>query len=116
LLYAPGGIFRVIGDLWGLCFGIWFAVQIGQSGSTPGMRLAGLKCVKADTGQALGAGMAIVRWLCIGVAFVLCLVPGILNYLWPLWDAQRQTLVDKIVGSVVQSVPPQGFSLTPKSS
>ena len=32
------------------------------------------------------------------------LVPGLLDVLWPLWDAKKQTLHDKLVGSVVVQV------------
>lgn len=31
----------------------------------------------------------------------LLLVPGLLDVLWPLWDGKRQTLHDKIAGTVV---------------
>jgi uncharacterized RDD family membrane protein YckC len=77
------------------------------------MRVAGLKCVKADTGQLLGGGMGFVRALLHWIAAVLCFVPYIVDMLFPLWDAKRQTLADKIISTVVIKVPPTGFSLTP---
>jgi uncharacterized RDD family membrane protein YckC len=106
--------FEVLGYIWGIGIWIWFSVQVGSSGSSPGMRTVGLRCVKASTGQTVGAGTGVIRGLINGVAFVLCLVPGILNFLWPVWDSQRQTLADKIVGTYVYRVQPQGFSLLPK--
>jgi hypothetical protein len=42
-------------------------------------------------------------------------VPFIIDMLFPLWDSQRQTLADKIMGTVVLKVPPGRFSLTPKT-
>ena len=34
----------------------------------------------------------------------LLLIPGLLDVLWPLWDRKKQTLHDKLVGSVVIQV------------
>ena len=114
---ATGTIFfSLIGALWALVVAIFLAIQVGQYGSTPGMRLAGLKCVKASTGQTIGGGLGFVRGLIHAVASWLCLVPFIIDMLFPLWDAQRQTLADKIMGTVVLKVPPEGFSITPRTA
>jgi uncharacterized RDD family membrane protein YckC len=107
-------IFQLLGSLWGLVVGIFFAVQLGQSGSTPGMRMAGLKCVNKSTGQVLGGGMGFVRALVHWVLAILCFVPFVVDMLFPLWDAQKQTLADKVLGTVVVTVPKEGFSITPK--
>lgn len=32
-------------------------------------------------------------------------IPCYLGYLWPAWDAKKQTFTDKIVSSVVIKVP-----------
>jgi len=108
--------FELLGDLVALAIGVWFAAQLGQYGSTPGMRVIGLRCVSLKTGQPLGVGMGIVRWLLHVVADILCVVPYIVDMLFPLWDAQKQTLADKIIGSVVLKVPSEGFSLVPKTT
>jgi hypothetical protein len=42
-------------------------------------------------------GMAFVRDLCHIVDSLICYI----GYLFPLWDAQRQTLADKIMSTVV---------------
>ena len=112
-LVANTIIFELLGSLIALAAGIWFALQVGQYGSTPGMRVIGLKCVSIKTGQPLGGGGGILRWLIHVVADILCVVPYIVDMLFPLWDAQRQTLADKIAGTIVIKVPAQGFSLTP---
>jgi hypothetical protein len=44
--------------------------------------------------------MAFVRDICHFVDAITCLV----GFLFPLWDAQRQTLADKIVRTVVVPV------------
>ncbi|MGD0810720.1 MAG: RDD family protein [Acidimicrobiales bacterium] len=116
LTIAAGTIlFELLGDLYSLALGIFLAYQLGVSGSTPGMRIAGLKCVKAD-GQVLGGGMGVVRAICHWVASILCFIPFVVDMLFPLWDSQKQTLADKVMKSYVIVVPKQGFSITPPSS
>jgi uncharacterized RDD family membrane protein YckC len=87
---------------------VWFAVQVGTTGQSPGMRVVGLKCVSTTTGQPIGAGMGIVRWICHVIDGAICYI----GWLFPLWDQKRQTIADKIVSTVVVTVPKQGFSLT----
>jgi uncharacterized RDD family membrane protein YckC len=115
ILYILGAaitvFFTVIGWLVALGGGIWFAVQVGQFGQSPGMRVIGLKCINKNTGQTLGAGMGVVRAICHIVDSIICYI----GYLWPLWDADKQTLADKIIGTVVIKVPSSGFSLAPKA-
>jgi uncharacterized RDD family membrane protein YckC len=105
---------EVLGGLAGLGLQIWFAVQIGQTGQSPGMRVAGLKAVKADfPDQTIGVGAGIVRFIVVVVLGWLCFVPLILNYLFPLWDQRKQTIADKAGSDVVIRTAKQGFSLTP---
>jgi uncharacterized RDD family membrane protein YckC len=105
----------VLGALWALVMWAWFAVQSGQYGSSPGMRVMGLKLLKASTGTTIGGGMGLVRQLLHVVAWALCGLLYIADMLWPLWDGQRQTLADKVVGTVVIRVPPEPFRLTPRA-
>jgi uncharacterized RDD family membrane protein YckC len=114
--FAVGFFVSLLGDLVALAIGIFLAYQLGTFGSTPGMRLIGLKCVSIKTGQPLGFGMGIVRAIIHWVAFVLCIIPGVVDLLFPLWDSQKQTLADKLISSVVVKVPKQAFSITPKTS
>jgi uncharacterized RDD family membrane protein YckC len=108
-LAMPAGI-RFLFGLVALGWGIFLALQLGQSGSTPGMRLLGLRAISKSTGQPIGAGMAIGRWLLHIVDTIICFV----GWLFPLWDRDKQTLADKIVGSVVVTAPKQPFSITPR--
>jgi uncharacterized RDD family membrane protein YckC len=101
----------VIGYVWALFGWIWFSVQVGKYGSSPGMRMVGLKCVSQRTGQPIGGGLGFVRSLAHFVDGIICDI----GYLWPLWDSQRQTLADKIMGTVVLKGPSEGFSLVPRS-
>jgi uncharacterized RDD family membrane protein YckC len=63
--------------------------------------LLGLYLVSEQTGQPIGAGLAFVRELCHIVDGIVCYI----GYLFPLWDAKRQTLADKIVSTIVIRAP-----------
>jgi uncharacterized RDD family membrane protein YckC len=69
----------------------------GTTGQSTGKKMAGTRLVRAQDGQLVGAGLA------IGRAFVHVVdgLPCYLGYLWPLWDKQKQTFADKILGTLV---------------
>ncbi|HET6709742.1 RDD family protein [Amycolatopsis sp.] len=93
-----GGVLAMVGGLaWiGWCvYNRW--IQQGNTGQSLGKKVAKIKLVREDSGQPIGAGMAFVRDLAHFVDNVLCYV----GWLWPLWDDKKQTLSDKIVGTVV---------------
>ena len=52
-----------LGLLVGIAGGIYFGAQIGETGQSPGMRVVGVKCVHQQTGQIIGSGAGILRWL-----------------------------------------------------
>lgn len=72
----------------------------GRRGATPGKRAAGIEVVKQETGQPIGFGRAVgrmfARYLSSQVVY--------LGYLWSIWDDNKQTWHDKIVGSIVVKV------------
>lgn len=76
----------------------------GEKGQTPGKMAMRVRVVDADTGGPIGYGRAFVRWIVIGVLWTLCYIPGIVDALFPLWDARRQTLHDKAAKSLVVDV------------
>lgn len=82
-----------------LGYWIWnVVIQQGTTGKTIGKDKQGIKLVKDDTGQPVGAGMAFVRYLVASaISFFTCGIGGLLDYLWPLWDADKKRLTDKIV-------------------
>ena len=91
-----------LGALLVLAFSIWNIVfQQGRTGYTIGKGVMGIKLVKEETGQPVGAGLSFVRQ----IAHVLDSVPCNLGYLWPLWDAKRQTFSDKVMGTIVIRQP-----------
>ena len=102
----------------GIAAGLLYLFYIqGEEGGTPGKRLTGLKVVKQVDGQVLGGGMGIVRQIAHAIDGIICYI----GYLFPLWDPQRQTLADKIVGSLVlrdqrkESFGPELFKLPSKT-
>jgi len=90
------GVVTTIGVfVWNIC------LQGGNTGYTVGKAALAIKLVKPETGQPIGAGIAFLRALC----HIVDSLPCYIGYLWPLWDAKKQTFADKIVGSVVINQP-----------
>ena len=86
---------------------VWFLSR--PDGQTIGNRAAHTRVVNATTGQPLEVPKAFARWFVMAVLNVsLYLVVGIvllpLDYLFPLWDKRRQTLHDKVAGTIVVRV------------
>ena len=80
-----------------LAWVIYNKVLKGRTGQSYGKQLAKTRLIAEGTGQPVGAGLAIGRWL----LHILDGIPCYLGYLWPLWDAKKQTFADKIVKTVV---------------
>ena len=92
-----GTIVNLIAYLLILAYAIWnWGYKQGTTGSSIGKGVMKFKVVSEDTGQPIGFGMSVVRQLAHFVDSVIC---GI-GYLFPLWDAKRQTLADKIMKTV----------------
>ena len=69
----------------------------GTTGQSWGKKVLNLKLISEDTGQPIGTGMAFLRDICHVVDSITCYI----GWLFPLWDAKRQTFADKIVSTVV---------------
>jgi len=98
-----GGISAGAGTLLGLAylgsFVLWVynrAILQGRTGQSWGKKALNLRLVRMADGQPLGGLMCFVRDI-VHVLDGICLI----GYLWPLWDARRQTFADKIMNSVV---------------
>jgi serine/threonine-protein kinase len=76
-------------------------ILMGVTGQSWGKMLTGTRLVSARTGEPLGVGRTIVRDMCHAADFVL-----VIGAFFPLFDARRQSLADKIAGSVVVNVRP----------
>src|SRR2546427_5727152 len=70
------------------------------SGQTIGKRTLGIRVYDLRQGGPIGTGRAIGRYFARWVSAIPCL----LGYFWMLWDKEKQTWHDKLVGSVVVPV------------
>lgn len=107
LIFASGGtlsaralieVVVVIGEA------LYFTLMLSRQGQTVGNRAVGTRVLDARTGGPLSTGKAFGRWaaqLLFGLLSFAFFIPTLLDYLWPLWDRQNQTLHDKMAGTVV---------------
>ena len=78
-------------------FAIWnIGYRQGTTGSSIGKSVMKFKVVSEKTGQPIGFGMSIVRQFAHIIDSLICYI----GYLFPLWDAKRQTIADKIMSTV----------------
>jgi uncharacterized RDD family membrane protein YckC len=75
----------------------YFGYLNGATGQSPGKALTGLKVVGEKSGQVVGGGAGVIRQIAHFVDSIICL----LGYFLPLVDSKKQTLADKIMGTVV---------------
>ncbi len=80
------------------------ALDGGVSGQTVGKRLMGIATRDAGTGGPVGFGRAVLRRFVYEVLFLIFVVPGLINCLWPLWDPHRQAWHDKVAETQVVEV------------
>lgn len=113
IIGVPYAIFLVIGRIVGGGAGgaiiglgalIGFGLSIynrwilgGRTGQTWGRSALNIRLIGEQTGQPIGAGMAFVRDLAHIVDSLICYI----GWLFPLWDAKKQTIADKIMKTVV---------------
>jgi uncharacterized RDD family membrane protein YckC len=69
----------------------------GSTGQSTGKKIAGIRLVREQDGQLLGGGAGIGR----AFVHIVDALPCYLGFLWPLWDAKKQTFADKILSTVV---------------
>lgn len=77
---------------------VLYVRALGRTGQTWGRKIVGVKVVGKDTGQPLGVGKAFGR---TAFAWIISGNFCYLGYLWMLWDGEKQTWHDKVVGAVV---------------
>jgi uncharacterized RDD family membrane protein YckC len=90
----------VAGLLYLIGLGVWIYNRwfiAGRTGQSWGKQALGIKLLRMDNGQPIGAGLAFAR----DIAHLIDGLPCYIGYLWPIWDSRRQTFADKIVSTVV---------------
>jgi uncharacterized RDD family membrane protein YckC len=98
-----GVLVTLVGYLGMFAVSLYFFYMTGAVGASPGKKLMGLKVVGIRTGQPIGGGLGIVRYLAHIVDALVCY----LGFLLPLVDKQRQTIADKIMSTVVLADQPK---------
>ena len=78
--------------VWG--YNRWY---VGGQGQSFGKKQVGLLLLAESTGQPIGTGKAFLRDVCHILDSLACYI----GWLFPLWDAKRQTFADKIMTTVV---------------
>lgn len=99
---------------------IWWLITLAN-GQTPGKQIVGIRAVNAD-GRPLGWGMTFVRefvikGLVVGlISWITVYIFWLVNYLFPLFDRDRQALHDKMISTLVIVNPPPSFTAQQQSS
>jgi uncharacterized RDD family membrane protein YckC len=86
-------LFGALAAAWGLYNGY----RQGENGQSIGKRVIGLRTVREADGTPLGGPAGFGR----AFLHLLDLLPCGLGFLVPLWDGKRQTLADKVMGTIV---------------
>lgn len=101
---ALGAILLGLGYIAALAYWVWnWGYRQGTTGSSIGKTVMKFKVVSEKTWQPIGFGMSLVRQIAHIVDGLVCYI----GYLFPLWDAKRQTLADKIMTTVCVPLNPQ---------
>jgi len=94
---ALGQVAFVLAFLVIIVYAVWnFGYRQGTTGSSIGKSIMKFKVVSEKTWQPIGFGLSIVRQLAHIIDGAICYI----GYLFPLWDAKRQTIADKIMTTV----------------
>jgi uncharacterized RDD family membrane protein YckC len=92
-----GQVSFIITWLLSIAYLVWnYGYRQGTTGSSIGKSIMKFKVVSEKTWQPIGFGMSIVRQLAHIIDGAICYI----GYLFPLWDAKRQTIADKIMTTV----------------
>ncbi|MEV8568416.1 RDD family protein [Streptomyces sp. NPDC051322] len=94
---GAGSAVVVIGLLVGLGLGLFKLYKEGTTGQFIGKKALGISLLREADGRPMGFGMAFVRYLAHFLDSLACYI----GWLWPAWDAKKQTFADKVCSSVV---------------
>ncbi len=90
-------IFIFLVALLAIAYTVYNRWILGGQGQSLGKKVLGMRLLSEETGQPIGTLNAFLRDICHFVDGIICYI----GYLFPLWDAKRQTLADKIMKTVV---------------
>jgi len=89
---AGWAIIAVRGIVGVVAYFVMYSRMVARTGQAWGHKAVGVRIVDATTGGNIGAGKAFFRFT---VGHWLDGIVCYLGYLWPLWDAKKQTFADK---------------------
>lgn len=103
---TTGGPLVAVGYALVLAFGIFQWWYQGRRGYTVGKRAVGIRTLSAVTGQPIGMGRVLVRYLVVAAGALVLGVGQLVVYLSPFFDSsgRRQGWHDKAAGSMVFDV------------
>lgn len=91
------GLASAVNAILGIGWMLYLGHKSGTTGVTLGRSIAKTKLVSEETGAPIGSTNGILRQLAHIVDSLICYI----GWLFPLWDAKRQTIADKIMKTVV---------------
>lgn len=94
---AGSGLGNVLSTVLGLGWWVYLGYKSGTTGVTFGRSLAKTKLIGEATGQPIGVSNGIIRQFAHIIDSIICYI----GWLFPLWDAKRQTIADKLLKTVV---------------
>ena len=80
-----------------LAWGLYNSYLGGETGQSIGKKQAGIRLLRESDGRPIGGGLGIGRYF----LHILDAIPCYIGFLWPLWDAKKQTFADKILHTIV---------------
>ncbi|MBB2993221.1 putative RDD family membrane protein YckC [Mycolicibacterium iranicum] len=97
-VHSPvGDIAGVVAAALTVAYLLWnFGRRQGVRGASIGKSVMGFRVVDQKTGQAVGFAASVLRQ----AVHLIDALPCGIGYLFPLWDPRRQTLADKLTGTV----------------
>ena len=95
----PGSIIALlVGGLLYFVFVLWNqGIRAGSRGQSLGKQVVGIQIVDSRTGQFIGGGKGVLRMFLGSILGSACFV----NYLWPLFDAEKRTWHDMVMSTYV---------------
>jgi uncharacterized RDD family membrane protein YckC len=96
VLVGTSGI-QLLWDLVSFVIEVGYFAYFWSMGSTIGMRIFRLRVVDANSGQPIGLGRALLRYL----GFFISALPCWIGLIWAAFDGRKQGWHDKIANTVV---------------
>ena len=91
------GLGGLVSFVLGVGWMVYLGYKSGTTGVTFGRSIAKTKLLAEATGQPIGVANGIVRQFAHIIDSIICYI----GWLFPLWDAKKQTIADKLMKTVV---------------